>query len=229
MAEISKIKKTTRRCRVCKEELPNTNEYFHRRKHGEEALGYTCKVCKDICEILRKKHQTPEQREARVAREKAYQRTWRKKNRDKTSGYEKKWITNHRAQYLEIVRNGKKNEYDRKKDTDPQYIIGKRLRTRIYLLLKGKRKSASTMELLGCSLDFFLKYIESLFQEGMSFDNYGKDGWVLDHDRPCASFDLTNPEEQKKCFHYSNIKPLWAIDNMKKSSFYDGIFYSQNK
>jgi hypothetical protein len=227
MSETSKINKATRRCWACKEDLPNTNEFFYKKKHGEDELCSTCKVCKGICEKLRKRHQSPEQEQERKLSENAYQRAWGKRNKDKKAIYANTYKINHPEKYSEIVRNQKKKEYDRKKDTDPQYIIGKRLRTRIYLLLKDKRKSAATMELLGCTLEFFINYIESQFQEGMSFDNYGKDGWVLDHDRPCASFDLTDPEQQKQCFHYTNIKPLWAIDNMKKSSFYDGVFYSK--
>ena len=52
----------------------------------------------------------------------------------------------------------------------------------------------------------------------MTWQNYG-DGWHIDHIHPCAAFDLTDPEQQKACFHWSNLQPLWAIDNFRKSSF----------
>ncbi|NCA30812.1 MAG: HNH endonuclease, partial [Chitinophagia bacterium] len=78
--------------------------------------------------------------------------------------------------------------------------------------------SNRTSELLGCSLQDFKLYIESLWTKGMNWNNYGKFGWHLDHIQPCASFDLTDPSQQKKCFHYSNIQPLWAKDNWSKGS-----------
>lgn len=82
-------------------------------------------------------------------------------------------------------------------------------------------KSEKTMELLGCTLEFFMAYIEFQFWPGMSWDNYGhsKDGslgWHIDHIIPCSKFDLSNPEDRKKCFHYLNLQPLWAVDNMSK-------------
>jgi HNH endonuclease. len=52
----------------------------------------------------------------------------------------------------------------------------------------------------------------------MSWDNYGRDGWHIDHIRPCASFDLTDPEQQRQCFHYTNLQPLWAADNIRKGA-----------
>jgi hypothetical protein len=51
----------------------------------------------------------------------------------------------------------------------------------------------------------------------MSWGNYGLHGWHVDHIIPCASFDLTDPEQQRQCFHYTNLQPLWAEDNLRKS------------
>lgn len=81
---------------------------------------------------------------------------------------------------------------------------------------QGCRKSARTMELLGCSIKDFRIYIESLFDVGMSWENYGKGGWELDHIVPCALFDMTDPEHQKRCFHFSNLQPMWETDNRRK-------------
>ena len=75
------------------------------------------------------------------------------------------------------------------------------------------------MELTGCSKNDLLKHLESKFTEGMTFENYGE--WHIDHIRPCASFNLEDPEEQKKCFHWTNLQPLWALDNIRKGDKWD--------
>jgi hypothetical protein len=82
----------------------------------------------------------------------------------------------------------------------------------------GVRKSALTMDLLGCSTEFLKGYLEGQFQKGMSWDNYGKGQgkWQIDHVMPICSFDLSVPQEQRRCFHYTNLQPLWAPDNNRK-------------
>ena len=81
-------------------------------------------------------------------------------------------------------------------------------------MLKHNRKHGTTIKLLGCNINELRFYLEGKFIDGMSWDNYGE--WHIDHIRPCASFDLTDPEQQKKCFHYTNLQPLWAEDNLSK-------------
>lgn len=104
---------------------------------------------------------------------------------------------------------------------DINYRNGRRLRSRLRNALKkaGARRSARMMTLLGCSLEFLKSHLESLFKDGMSWSNYGE--WHIDHKRPCASFDLVLKEEQEKCFHWSNLQPLWARDNIRKSCHLD--------
>jgi len=96
------------------------------------------------------------------------------------------------------------------------YWLSKVLRSRVYRVLKGDLKSAPTLTLLGCSIEYLKRYIERLFLPGMSWDNYGVHGWHIDHKRPCCTFDLSKPEEQRACFHYTNLQPLWAKDNWTK-------------
>jgi hypothetical protein len=81
-------------------------------------------------------------------------------------------------------------------------------------------KTKKSQELLGCSIEFFKEYIEGLFTEGMTFKNHGFYGWHYDHIKPLSKFNLLDKEEQKKAFHYTNIQPLWAEDNLKKSAKY---------
>lgn len=84
---------------------------------------------------------------------------------------------------------------------------------------KGNRgSSAFIFELCGISVRGLREHLESLFKPGMSWENYGIDGWHIDHKRPCASFNLTCPEQQRVCFHFSNLQPLWAKENMEKGA-----------
>ena len=96
--------------------------------------------------------------------------------------------------------------------------IAVNLRNRINLALYGKNKSASTQKLIGCTITELFDYLQAQFAEGMTWENHGRNGWHIDHIRPCASFDLSDPEQQRQCFHYSNLQPLWAADNLSKGS-----------
>lgn len=120
---------------------------------------------------------------------------WRSRNKDKIRKYNNDY-TNNRRSY------------------DQNFKIRMNIRARIRLVLKGKIKSGGTMELLGCSMDGFNLHMSSQFTEGMTWENYGK--WEIDHIIPCCSFDLSDPEQQKKCFHYTNLQPLWKEDNLAK-------------
>jgi hypothetical protein len=93
-----------------------------------------------------------------------------------------------------------------------RYKIASRLRCRIYKAIKNKTNTSQ--ELIGCNYDFLMGYLEKQFTNGMSWDNYGE--WHIDHRKPCASFDLSSPEQQKLCCHYTNLQPLWAKDNLSK-------------
>jgi hypothetical protein len=75
------------------------------------------------------------------------------------------------------------------------------------------------MEYVGCTIDALREHLEKQFTDGMSWENQGK--WHVDHIRPCASFNLDNEIERHMCFHYTNLQPLWAFDNMSKHASYD--------
>ena len=107
--------------------------------------------------------------------------------------------------------------------TDPHYKIKKNLRSRFRQALKRSKdgkavKCGHTLDMLGCSMDFFIKHIEEQFEPGMSWSNHGFSGFHIDHRIPCASFDLTDPEQQKKCFHFSNMQPMWASEKLSKGA-----------
>jgi hypothetical protein len=84
------------------------------------------------------------------------------------------------------------------------------------MAIKNNSKFGSTLTLLGCSIAFVKKHLEKQFKPGMTWKNHSQFGWHIDHIYPCASFDLSKPEEQQFCFHWSNLQPLWWYDNLEK-------------
>jgi hypothetical protein len=126
---------------------------------------------------------------------KQYLKQFYLKNREKRLQYNKEW----RLKNIKI---------------DPNYKLIKNMRVRIWSVLKGKYKSEPTIKLLGCSVEECWQHLKSKFQPGMTKENYGQ--WHVDHIIPCAAFDLKCPVQQLTCFHYSNLQPLWAEDNIRK-------------
>jgi len=100
----------------------------------------------------------------------------------------------------------------------PQYAIASKLRVRVLRAVKDQRakKSAPTETLIGCSIDQLIAHLESHFKEGMNWGNHGR--WHIDHIKPCSSYDLALPTQQRECFHYTNLQPLWDIENLRKGS-----------
>lgn len=110
------------------------------------------------------------------------------------------------------------NKYEKhRKLIDPAFKLSKTLRSRLGSALKNQNaeKSNNTMELIGCTIPFLQGYLTAKFKPGMTWDNHGD--WHIDHIKPCAKFNLIDEEEQQKCFHYTNLQPLWAEQNLIKS------------
>ena len=121
----------------------------------------------------------------------------------------------YRKRNKEHIKQLKKN-WQLKMKNDPIFKIKVNLRRRVHHALMGRNKSDNTFNLIGCSPEEFKSHIESLWLEGMSWDNYGTSGWHIDHIKECHTFDLSDPEQQRECFHYSNQRPLWAKDNLSR-------------
>lgn len=151
---------------------------------------------------------TPEQKEWK----RNYDREYKEKNRER--------IKANRHDKAEKIRKWKR-EWQKKRMSDLAFRIKKNLRGRIYYALKGRtKKSDSTTALLGCPIEYFKKYFESLFTDGMTWDCYLKGEIHIDHIKPCILFDLTDPKQQQECFNYKNLQPLWWYDNLKKGVNY---------
>jgi len=167
-------------------------------KHGHLAVRYTSTG--QCSECLSARSKTEEAREYQRQRAKLYVYTEKDRQRNK-------------------ARYRRNNPVARIFHLSPQSKrVAINLRNRINGALSGINKSASTHELLGCSVDEFVSYLESKFTDGMTWENRGRSGWHIDHIRPCATFDLTDPEQQRQCFHYTNLQPLWAKHNLSKGS-----------
>ena len=111
------------------------------------------------------------------------------------------------------------NRYDKnRRKTDVNFRLAHYLRCRISKVLRDNRKSDSTTKLLGCSIEQLKWYFASKFTKGMSWAKVMNGEIHIDHIKPCAAFDLSKESEQRKCFHYTNLQPLWAKDNLSKGS-----------
>jgi hypothetical protein len=146
----------------------------------------------------------------RPASDRITARAYYKKNAAALRAYGKAWRAANRHK-----RNAARA---RQLANDPQARMAYLLRKALARALRqtGAAKAGRTIELLGCSFQFFADFIEAQFTKGMTWQNRGASGWHLDHIIPVSHFDLSNPEQQRRCFHYTNLRPLWAVDNLRK-------------
>ena len=108
-------------------------------------------------------------------------------------------------------------DYERNKyKTDINYKLRMLCRSRIRAALKGNFKSASTMELIGCTIDELRSHLESLVEPWMTWENHGL--WDIEHKKAMSNFDLRCPVQQHACCHWSNLQPMEHIANMKKGA-----------
>ena len=130
-----------------------------------------------------------------------YQKRWKKTERGRASNNASKM---RRVRKYPIVR----------------LISIQRSRLSAILKVKGVNKKLKTLDYIGCTATELKKHLEGMFQEGMTWNNYGKNGWEVDHIIPLHSFDLKTEEGKKKALHYSNLQPLWREDNLRKAGKY---------
>ena len=168
-------------------------------------------------------------KKANPEKAKAQRKRYRKAHRELYRKAHHKWLLANpdKAKTATIVWRLRNKErmnsvhlanHNRRYQSDPVYRMRQQLRGRVSQALRsaGIKRSARTMELVGCSVEDLRRHIESLWQLGMTWANHSVQGWHIDHIRPCFTFDLTKPEEQRACFHWSNLRPLWAKDNLSR-------------
>ena len=158
-------------------------------------------------------------------RERRSLRSEEQRNRDKE--YAKKYRIEN-AEKIKQYHFGRKNQrrttrkeyFHKKYRSDIEYKLLHNLRSRIKNALKLKAKDSTTIRLLGCTVIKFKQHIERLFIDGMTWGGVFSGDIHIDHIKPCKKFDLSKISEQKLCFHYTNLQPLWKLDNLKKGAKY---------
>lgn len=216
------------KCTVCGKPEGATDFYFPHK--GDKS----CKTC------IRNFNNARRKRFVREYRERDRARYARDKDKRKTLIREAYWADpekariNARGRYAKIKHTHKFQaqrrrhylkakarilvhaaEYvKRRRQTDPAFRLMLNLRSRMGMAFGKNKKCASTRELLGAPVERVLEHLEKQFKPGMSWKK--RHLWHIDHIRPCASFDLREPFQQRQCFHYTNLRPLWVKDNLSR-------------
>ncbi len=132
------------------------------------------------------------------------------------ANYIRQWRIDHSEQWNVIYARSKRKRYWNSIHHRVKELVSRSILKAVRK--NGTIKIAKTLELLGTDIPTFRAWLESKFQDGMNWRNIGKFGWHIDHVIPCSSFDLADEKQQRKCFHYTNLQPLWWRDNLSKGN-----------
>lgn len=205
-----------KKCNKCQIEKLQTD--FPKNSRYKSGYLNSCKVCTN------RYNETKRQDKLEQYKAQARERYWsdpdkaRAERKQYAKGKEQQkaeYDVKYREDNSEHIAKYKKQWESKNKD-NPEFKIKRNLRRRLNHALKGNLKAEKTFDLLGCDVKTYITYLESKFEKNMSWDNYGQYGWHIDHIRPCFSFDLSDPEQQKECFHYTNTRPLWWRENLTR-------------
>lgn len=175
-------------------------------KKLSDARRYAANPEKSLSANTRWRQNNPEKEKARRAK-------WLETNAEKNRKFSRQWHAKNKARV--VARHVKR--FQERYATDPIFKAVHLCRNRIRGALKGvATKSSTTLNLIDCSVNALKEHLEKQFRPGMTWENYGQ--WHVDHIRACANFDLTNPSEQRECFNWKNLQPLWAKENLVKGA-----------
>jgi len=167
-----------------------------------------------------------------------YQKRYREQNRDRLLAQKQIYYEKNRARILARINadrerkrqydrqyhrknrkthREKKRTYQRKYRSVPVHKLAHNLRNRLSKFIRRRSGRDSTEVLLGCPFDEFAKHIERQFRSGMTWRNYGR-VWHIDHIIPVTAFDLMDEGQLRRCFHFSNLRPLLARQNLRKNN-----------
>ncbi len=143
------------------------------------------------------------------------------KNKEKLKERSNAYRQSHKKErnvYLEkrrAVNNARRRTRFRE---DIKYKLACVLRARLTWSVKANQRSGVAIRNLGCSIEDLKKHLEGKFTSKMSWSNYNYRGWHIDHIKPLVSFDLTDPEQLKEACHYTNLQPMWGVENISKGA-----------
>ena len=210
---LHKVVNNNKKCSVCSKKLPLESFQFLNKNNPNSIhkIGTRSARCKNCFNIYRKNKWRKNEKN------KLKEKNYREDNKYKQSKRIKLW----KKQNKERVKKTNSSRSKIRRLTDKSFKIRSNLSRRINHALtnhfkdKKIKKNIKTLDLLGCSVEKLIKHLEKKFHKGMDWKNYGK--WEIDHIIPCAKFNLEHLDQQKICFNYKNLQPLWKIDNIKKS------------
>lgn len=190
-------------------------QWYEKNKSKEKISmrSYYNKNAESLKEYAKKYYE--ENKELILEKTKKYKRDFYHRNKQKDALYRERNREKIRLRKQRYYQKNKKKIQEKRNQYLDKNIGAKlaaRIRTRLYLAIKDK--SLSLPEYLGCTTQVLMAHLQSQFQSGMSWDNYGE--WHIDHIAPLSSFNLEEPEELARACHYSNLQPLWAGDNLRK-------------
>tara|TARA_R110000765_G_scaffold28525_7_gene68726 strand:+ start:208 stop:894 length:687 start_codon:yes stop_codon:yes gene_type:complete len=213
---------TTKKCSRCQAEKKFSE--FNKCKSGRLGLHNQCRDCQKEYKrewYLKNQQTCLEYNKIPEVKNRAKIRT--KKKYDDDSEYRNRILLENKLRRREEpARTAQAKNEKWRRENNLNYRMRQNLNGRLVKALQSNalsaRKLASIVELTGCTMSEFVSYIETLWVDGMNWNNYGKRGWHLDHIIPCRKFDLSKLDEQKACYNYTNFQPLWWYDNLKKGS-----------
>lgn len=217
--------------RICKRRLCN-NKFTPETKSDQVFCSERCSLIqgKEDWKIRnKKKYRISEniRKRKKYKTDLKYREKKKKKSNDKYHSMtpDEKFIYNKikRAQENPTRRRKYMNSYiNIRNKNDPDFKLRGSLRARVRAALKSNntQKSFKTMELVGCTINQLWIHLEKQFKPGMTRKNHGlgANRWHVDHIIPVSKFDLTDPDQQRICFNFRNLQPLWQPDNFRKSN-----------
>jgi hypothetical protein len=203
------------KCKICNLEKDSSLFYF---RLDTNKYRTSCKEC---TKSHIKQYRTDNCEKIVESKKKYYY-----KNQEKCCERSRDWYDKNKDKRLKdhtiYIKNRRQNDYE--------FKLYSNIQSRIYMALNNNNiiKQFSTLEIIGCSIDFYKTWLEYQFDEKMNWDNHG-DYWHIDHVKPCASFNLLNEIEVKECFNWKNVRPLEKFHNLSKNCKIDELLIHNHK
>lgn len=202
-----------KKCSKCRETKPA--EMFSRHKRNRDGLQFQCKACISDYNLKNRKHwrsKAATRSDAYREAERERNRTYHRRNREAIAERRRKYRQNNK----ELLAERNRVYQEKRRAHDHKYVLVGRLRRRMLQALNEKHltKNQTTMQALGCDADYFCQHIERQFLKGMNWEN--RDKWHLDHIVPISS--AKTEEEIYQLAHFTNIRPMWATENISKGN-----------